>query len=76
MLGRDAHLGTELVGIEVTFVETLEGLEARVGDQWIGVLRGYRDMLRIYPWRRAEQLPPALYFETEKKATCPRIAVA
>ena len=76
MLGRDAHIGTELAGVEVTFIETLEGLEARVEDQWVGVLRGYRDMLRIYPWRREEQLPPVLYFETEKKATCPRIAVA
>ena len=76
MLGRDAHIGTELAGVEVTFVETLEGLEARVEDQWIGVLRGYRDMLRIYPWQRAEQLPPVLCFERGPRADCPRIAVA
>ena len=77
VLGRKGYVGEEFAGVEITLVETLEGLEARVGDRCIGVLREYRDMqhLYLYPWDR-RNLPPVLYFEKYERAICPRIAVA
>ncbi len=77
MFGRNAYLDERLAGVEVTFFETLEGLEARVGDQCVGLLRNYRDMCQLvgsYVWDKL--LPPTLYFEKEDPANCPRIAVA
>ncbi len=76
MCNRDAYVGREFAGIEIGLFETLEGLEARVEDQCVAILRGYRDMWRIYPWLWDKELPAALYFERQERATCPRIAVA
>ena len=75
LFGRDAYLDATLGGVEVTFCETLEGLEARVDGQCVTLLRGYRDMRQLTSWQWS-QLPPVLYFETQAKAICPRIAVA
>ena len=75
LFGRDAYLDTTLGGVEVTFCETLEGLEARVEGQCVALLRGYRDMRQLSSWQWS-QLPPVLYFEIQAKVICPRIAVA
>ena len=75
LFGRDAYLDATLGGVEVTFCETLEGLEARVEGQCVTLLRGYRDMRQLSSWQWS-QLPPVLYFETQAKAVCPQIAVA
>ena len=75
LFGRDAYLGAAFGGVEVTFCETLEGLEARVAGQSVAILRGYRDMRQLSSWQWS-QLPPVLYFETQAQAVCPRIAVA
>jgi hypothetical protein len=75
ILGRKGYVGREFAGIEIALVETLEGLEARVGNQCIGVLREYRDLQHLYPWER-EKLPSILPFEAQKRAICPRMAVA
>jgi hypothetical protein len=75
VLGRKGYVGQEFAGAKIRLVETVEGLEARVDDQCIGVLREYRDMQHLYPWDRSN-LPPILYFEKYERATCPRIAVA
>jgi transposase InsO family protein len=50
VLGRKGYVGQEFTGVEITLVETLAGLEARVGDQCIGVLWEYRDLQHLYPW--------------------------
>ena len=75
LFGREASLGAALANVEVTFWESLEGLEARIDGQCVVVLRDYRTFkqMAVYEWR---QLPPALYFEPYERAICPRIAVA
>jgi transposase InsO family protein len=75
LFNRDAYLDVALGGVEVTFCETLEGLEARVASQCVAILRGYRDMRQLSSWEWS-QLPPVLCFETQAKILCPRIAVA
>ena len=66
LFGRDAYLGAAFGGVEVTFCETLEGLEARVEGQCVTLLRGYRDMRQLSSWQWS-QLPPVLYFETQAR---------
>ena len=75
MFDRNAYVGAHLAGVEVALVETLDGLEARVDDQCIGLLRNYRDMRQLPHWEWRD-LPPVLYFENEKRADCPLNAVA
>src|SRR5215471_4025634 len=75
LLGREAYIDAAFGGVEVTFWETLEGLEARVAGQCVAILRGYRDMRQLSSWQWS-QLPPVLYFEIQAKVICPRIAVA
>jgi hypothetical protein len=65
LFNRDAYLDVALGGVEVTFCETLEGLEARVASQCVAILRGYRDMRQLSSWEWS-QLPPVLYFETQE----------
>ena len=76
MFNRTAYVGREFAGVEGRFFETLEGLEARVEGRCVGVLRGYRNMWRIYPWLWPEELPAVLHFERQEVGNCPRIAVA
>ena len=70
LFGRDAHMGTALANEEVTFFESLEGLEARVNGQCVAVLRDYRTFKQMTCYRR-HRLPPALYFEPSGTLTCP-----
>jgi len=75
LFGRDAYLRPALANVEVTFWESLAGLEARIDGQCVVVLRDYRTFkqMAVYEWRR---LPPVLYFEPYEQAIFPRIAVA
>jgi transposase InsO family protein len=76
MCNRDVYLDTALAGVEVTFFETLEGLEARVDGQCVGLLRGYRDLRKLPAWEWS-RLPSTLYFEPSNgECGSPRIAVA
>jgi transposase InsO family protein len=75
LFGRDAYLTAELAHVEVTFWESVEGLEARVNGQCIAVLREYRTFRQMTMYR-GNELPPVLYFEPYERANCPRIAVA
>ena len=67
-------MGSAWVGIEVTFFESLEGLEARTEGQCPALLKDYRSIRQPSSWEW-DKLPPVLYFEPLGKATCPRIAV-
>jgi transposase InsO family protein len=75
LFGRDAYVGAALASVEVTFFESLEGLEARINGQCMALLRDYRTFRQMscYEWRH---LPPVLYFEHYEPVGCPRIAVA
>jgi transposase InsO family protein len=75
LFGRDAYLDAALGGAEVTFFESLEGLEARLNGQCVAVLRDYRTFKQMTCYR-GHQLPPALYFEPYAPVIYPRIAVA
>ncbi len=70
LFNREAYIDAALAGVEVTFFETLEGLEARVDGQCVGLLRGYRDMRQLYSWQWS-QLPSVLYFEPREMSMCP-----
>jgi hypothetical protein len=74
MFGRNAHIGKIWANVEVTFFESLEGLEARLNGQWRGVavLKDYRSFRQMPPYRWSRELPRALYFESRG----PRIAGA
>jgi hypothetical protein len=62
-----------IAGHEVTFFESLEGLEARYNGQ-CEVLKNYRTFKQLNFWRG--ELPPAFHFEPYKPVICPRIAGA
>lgn len=76
LFGREAFVGRELVNREVTFFESLEGLEARIDGQCIAVLREYRTFRQMAcNWHKGK-IPPVLFFEPYQPAARPRIAVA
>jgi len=75
LFGRDAYLTEALANVEVTFWESVEGLEARVNGQCMAILRGYRTFRQMTVYMENE-LPPILYFEPYEQASCPCIAVA
>ena len=76
LLGRNAYIGKRAANIEVTFFESLDGLEAWINGQSVAVLRHYRTFKEIaFHWRRG-RLPQAFYFEPCSPVMCPRIAVA
>jgi len=69
-------LAKSAANIEVTFFESLDGLEAWINGQCVAVLRDYRTLKQIaFHWRRG-RLPQAFYFEPFTSVACPRIAVA
>lgn len=73
---RDAYVGKVAANTEVTFFETLDGLEARLNGQCVGVLKDYRAFQQIaFGWRSSD-LPSRLYFRRSSGATRPRIADA
>ena len=74
MFGRAVYVGQEYAGVEVSLCETLEGLEARVEDECIGILKNYRDMKQMSSWDW-NKLPTSLCF-MPKAENCPRITVA
>jgi hypothetical protein len=75
LFGRNAYVGMMLANTEVTFWESLEGLEARVDGTCVTVLRDYRTYRQMTCYRRRE-LPPFFSFEVHQPPRCPRIAVA
>jgi hypothetical protein len=75
LFSREAYVGMAWAGIELAFVETLDGLEARIEEQCIAVMRDWWTIWKLSSWDR-QRLPPILYFEPYEKATHPRIAVA
>lgn len=75
LFGRDAHLDRNLANVEVTLFESLAGLEARLGDQCVAILKDYRSFKQMTTHFRGE-LPRALYFEPYEPVICPRIAGA
>jgi hypothetical protein len=70
LFGREAHVGVAWANMEVTFFETLEGLEVRQNGQCVAVLKDYRTFKQMTCYRK-HQIPPALYFEPYPAATCP-----
>jgi hypothetical protein len=69
LFGRDAYLGT-MAGREVTFFESLEGLEARFNGE-CAVLKDYRTFKQMVMHYRQRELPPAFYFEPYKAVIGP-----
>ena len=51
-----------MAGREVTFFESLEGLEARFNGE-CAVLKDYRTFKQMVMHYRQRELPPAFYFE-------------
>jgi len=75
LLGRNADLGKMAANIEVTFFESLDGLEPRIDGQCVAVLKDYRTFKHIAAhWQRGK-LPQAFYFEPCIPIIRPRIAV-
>jgi transposase InsO family protein len=75
LLGRNAYVGKMTANVEVTFFESLEGLEAWVNGQCVAVLKDYRTFKQMKMHYLGE-LPRAFYFEPYKPVICPRIADA
>ena len=74
--GRNAYLGKMAANLEVTFCESLDGLEAWIDGQGRAILRDYRTLKQIaFHWRKG-RLPQAFHFEPFTPVVCPRIAVA
>ena len=70
-LHRVAKLGLgTMAGREVTFFESLEGLEARFNGE-CAVLKDYRTFKQMVMHYRQRELPPAFYFEPYKTVICP-----
>jgi hypothetical protein len=75
MLGRVAYVGSAWREREITLVETLEGLDAQIEGQCVAIMKDYWKFRKLPTWEW-RTIPPRLYFQQEKRATCPRIAVA
>jgi hypothetical protein len=75
MFGRMAYVGRAWKEREITFIETLEGLEAHAEGRRIAVLRDYWKYRKLQSWEW-RTIPPRLYFRPHKRVTFPRIAVA
>jgi hypothetical protein len=73
LFGRIAYVGRAWKEREMTFVETLEGLEAHAEGRCMAVLRDYWKYRKLQSWER-RTIPPRLYFRPHERDTCPRIA--
>ena len=73
---RDAYVGKMAANKEVTFFETLDGLEARLNGQCVAVLKDYRTFQQMAFTYRDDELPSIFRFEPYAPVICPRIAVA
>ncbi|MGC8493431.1 MAG: DDE-type integrase/transposase/recombinase [Syntrophobacteraceae bacterium] len=76
LFNREACVDRRFGNKEVTFFETLEGLEARIDGKDIAVLRDYRSYLHMPSWGEQRGLAPVLNFEPLATPESPRIAVA
>jgi transposase InsO family protein len=74
LFNRDAYLNS-MAGREVTFFESLEGLEARCNGE-CAVLKNYRTFQQMAVLYRQRELPPIFTFEPYKPVICPRITDA
>jgi hypothetical protein len=75
MFGRIAYVGRAWRERELTFVETLEGLEAHAEDRCVAIMRDYWKYRKLPTWEW-RTVPPRLYFRPYERVDCPRIAVA
>ncbi len=75
MFGRMTYVGRAWRERELTFVETLEGLEAHAEGRCVALMRDYWKYRKLQAWER-RTIPPRLYFRPYERATCPRMAVA
>jgi transposase InsO family protein len=76
LFGRNAYIGKMAANIEVTFCESLDGLEAWINGQGMAILRDYRTLKQIAFHWRSGRLPQAFHFEPFTPVVRPRIAVA
>lgn len=70
LFGREAFLGPDLANLDITFFESLEGLEARHNDQCLAVLRDYRTFRQMLCYRRC-LLPSSFHFEPREPDLSP-----
>jgi transposase InsO family protein len=75
LFGRIAYVGRAWKEREMTFVETLEGLEAHAEGRCMAVLRDYWKYRKLPSWEQ-RTIPPRLYFRPHERDACPRIADA
>jgi transposase InsO family protein len=76
LFNRDARLGKIAANTEVTFYESLEGLEAWIDGERTAVLKDYQTFRQLKASWRLDELPRAFRFEPCGPVICPRIAVA
>jgi transposase InsO family protein len=75
LFGRIACVGRAWKERELTFIETLEGLEAHAEGRYVAVMRDYWQYRKLQTWKW-RTIPPRLYFRPYERASCPRMAVA
>jgi hypothetical protein len=74
MFGRMAYVGRAWKEREITFIETLEGLEAHVEGRCVAVMRDYWKYRKLPSWEW-RTIPPRLYFRPYERGLCPRHSV-
>jgi hypothetical protein len=76
LLGGNAYIGKVAANIEVTFFESLDGLEAWINGQCVAVLRDYRTFKQIaFTGAKADCRKPSIS-NLFTPVVCPRIADA
>src|SRR5262245_38142095 len=75
MFGRIAYVGRAWRERELTFVESLEGLEAHAEGRCVAVMRDYWKYRKLQTWEW-RTIPPRLYCKPYEQVNCPRMAVA
>jgi putative transposase len=75
LFGRIAYVGRAWRERELTFVETLDGLEAHVEGRCVAMMGDYWKYRKLQTWKW-RTIPPRLYFKPYERVTCPRMAVA
>jgi hypothetical protein len=75
MFGCMAYVGRGWRERELTFMETLESLQAHTDGQCVAVMKDYWKYRKLQTWEW-RTIPPRLYFKPYERASCPRMAVA
>jgi hypothetical protein len=75
MFGRIAYVGRAWRERELTFVETLEGLEAHAEGRCVAIMKDYWKYRKLQTWEW-RTIPPRLYFKPYERVSYPRMAVA